>query len=243
MPFHRIATALTLVLAAAACTVTMAPGPLPPDSRGPGAIPPATRAPLRPEAAVAQLQAVVERVEPVAEQECLRRTRGVECDLSIFIDEDPRQPPNAFQTLDRDGNPMIVFTMALAQEARNADELAFILGHEAAHHILGHIPQAQQTAFLGALVAGVLAQSGGAPTDAVEIAQQLGASVGSRAFSKDFELDADQLGTIIAARAGYDPVRGAEYFNRVPDPGNRFLGTHPPNADRIRVVRQTAAGL
>jgi Zn-dependent protease with chaperone function len=38
-------------------------------------------------------------------------------------------------------------------------------------------------------------------------------------------------------------VRGAEYFNRVPDPGNRFLGTHPPNADRIRVVRQTAAGL
>ena len=38
--------------------------------------------------------------------------------------------------------------------------------------------------------------------------------------------------------AGYDPVRGAAYFTRIPDPGNKFLGTHPPNASRIETVRQ-----
>jgi len=219
---------------AAACTVTAAP-------------PPTGQRPPEPvqsrDVAVARLSAVVDRVEPVAEQECRRRTQGVECDLQIFVDEDPRKPPNAFQTLDRNGDPVIVFTIALAQDARNDDELAFILGHEAAHHILGHIPQTQQTAVLGAVLAGVLAQAGGISADGAQIAQELGATVGSRAFSKDFELDADRLGTIIAARAGYDPLRGAEFFNRIPDPGNRFLGTHPPNADRIRVVRQTAAGL
>lgn len=242
MPPRRIAAVLTLALATAACTVTTVSGPQVP-AGGQLAAPPVAPPPRSTGAAVAQLSSVVDRVEPVAEQECRRRTRGIECDLQIFIDDDPRQPPNAFQTLDRNGDPVIVFTMALAQDTRNPDELAFILGHEAAHHILGHIPQAQQTALLGAVLAGVLAQSGGAPGDAVEIAQQLGATVGSRAFSKDFELEADRLGTIIAARAGYDPVRGAEYFARVPDPGDRFLGSHPPNAERIRVVRQTAAGL
>jgi Zn-dependent protease with chaperone function len=233
MILRHVLSPAALVLAAA-CTVTTAPPPS--AQRAPEPV--QTR-----DVAVAQLSRVVDRVEPVAEQECRRLTRGVECDLQIFVDEDPRKPPNAFQTLDRNGDPVIVFTMALAQDARNDDELAFILGHEAAHHILGHIPQTQQSAVLGAVLAGALAQAGGISGSGVQIAQDLGASVGSRAFSKDYELEADRLGTIIAARAGYDPVRGAEYFARIPDPGDRFLGSHPPNADRIRVVRQTAAGL
>ncbi|MEL7346070.1 MAG: peptidase M48, partial [Pseudomonadota bacterium] len=33
------------------------------------------------------------------------------------------------------------------------------------------------------------------------------------------------------------------YFSIVPDPSNTFLATHPPNADRVRTVQQTAAGL
>ena len=49
----------------------------------------------------------------------------------------------------------------------------------------------------------------------------------------------NDLGAQIAERAGYDAVRGVLYFQEAADPGNRFLGTHPPNADRIRIVRQT----
>jgi predicted Zn-dependent protease len=48
---------------------------------------------------------------------------------------------------------------------------------------------------------------------------------------------------VIAANAGYDPLVGAEFFFRIPDPGNRFLGTHPPTAERVAVVRRVAAGL
>lgn len=77
----------------------------------------------------------------------------------------------------------------------------------------------------------------------MQSAEQIGASLGARTYSKDFELEADQLGTVITARAGFDPVRGALFFNRIPDPGNRFLGTHPPNAARMDIVRKTAAGL
>ncbi len=187
--------------------------------------------------------AVVASVEPVAERICRDRRPGTNCDFKIFVDTRPGQPPNAYQTLDERGRPIIGFTSALIAEARNADELAFILGHEAAHHIRGHIPRAQQSAVEGALIGGLLATLGGFEGQGIETAQRIGATFGARRYSKDFELQADSLGVVIASRAGYDPVRGAEFFNRIPDPGNGFLATHPPNAERIATVRRRAARL
>ncbi len=235
----------TLFLALAGCTVsTGAPTP----STGP--IGPVLQPVPSPEAVPNQITmrnaadnfvAVVRRVEPVAEQMCRERKPRANCDFQIVVDDRPGQPPNAFQTLDRTGRPVIGFTLSLIADARNQDELAFILGHEAGHHIAGHIPQAQQSASQGALVGGLLATLGGLDAQSVDVVTQLGATVGARRYSKEFELEADAIGTVIAARAGYNPVRGAAYFERIPDPGDRFLGSHPPNADRIRVVQATAA--
>ena len=92
------------------------------------------------------------------------------------------------------------------------------------------------------IFAGLATLSAGDAT-AVESAQRLGAQVGARTYSKDFELEADALGTIITTNAGYDALRGAEFFTRIPDPGDKFLGTHPPNAARIEVVRRTVSQL
>ena len=186
---------------------------------------------------------VVRTVEPVAEAECRVRVPRENCDFRIVIDDRPGQPANAFQTLDDTGRPILAFTLALIAEARNIDELAFVMGHEAAHHIAGHIPRQKANAAAGAVIfAGLAALTGGDP-GAIQTAQDLGASIGARSYSKDFELEADALGTLITKHAGYDPLRGAEFFTRIPDPGNRFLGTHPPNAQRIETVRRTAAQL
>ena len=187
--------------------------------------------------------AVVQRVGPVAERECLARTRGLDCTFRVFVDDRPEAPSNAYQTEDRRGRPVIIFTEALIEDTRNADELAFVLGHEAAHHILGHLPRTRANAELGALVFGGMAEAAGQSADLVTEAQRLGAAVGARRFAKEFELEADRLGTIIAARAGFDPRVGAQFFARIPDPGNRFLGTHPPNAERSAVVAATIAEL
>jgi Zn-dependent protease with chaperone function len=196
-----------------------------------------------PETAARNFVAVIERVEPVAEAECRALAPHLNCDYQIAVDTRAGVPPNAFQTRDPTGRPIIGFTLALIMDARNPDELAFVLGHEAAHHIAGHLDRVQQSAWAGAVAAGVLASLGGARPAAIEQAQEIGADVGARAFSKDFELEADSLGTAIAYGAGYDPLVGAGFFARLPDPGNRFLGTHPPNADRQRVVAQTLAQL
>lgn len=186
---------------------------------------------------------VTARVEPIAERECRSRTSGVNCDFRIVIDDRAGQQSNAYQFLDKNNRPVIAFTLKLIDEARNADELAFVMGHEAAHHIGGHIARQQKNAIAGAVIFAGLATLTGASAAGVDEATKLGAQVGARSYSKDFELEADALGTVITHRAGFSPLKGAAFFTRIPDPGDRFLGTHPPNASRIQTVRNTVAGL
>jgi predicted Zn-dependent protease len=186
---------------------------------------------------------VVSRVEPVAERYCRNRGVAQSCDFRIVVDDRPGQPPNAFQTLDSFGRPVIGFTLALIADARNPDELAFVLGHEAAHHIAGHIPQRQEQAMSGALLAGVLAQASGLSAEEIKAAQNLGAEVAARSYSREFELQADALGAEIALIAGFDPIAGSGFFDRLPDPGDKFLGSHPPNAQRKAQVAATVRRL
>jgi Zn-dependent protease with chaperone function len=198
---------------------------------------------LPPPAAAELFVSVVARVEPVAEALCRERARGVNCDLRIVVDDRRGQPPNAFQTVDRSGRPIVGFTLALIADARNADEIAFVMGHEAAHHVLNHIPRRMQTAQGAAILAGAMARANGATPEGIRAAEQFGAEMGARSYSKEFELEADALGVEIAYIAGYDPVKGAAFFSRLPDPGDRFLGTHPPNAERQAQVARVVARL
>ncbi len=229
--------ALLSLLLAAACAPVM---PLPP--AGAPVTLPAAAPVVSARQASRNFETAAGRVEPVAERLCRQRRPRDNCDFLIVVDDRPGLPANAFQTLDSSGRPVLGFTLALIADARNADEIAFVMAHEAAHHIAGHIPRAQGNATLGAVLGGTIATAlGVSDPDAIDTALRLGATVGARSYSKDFELEADALGTRIAAAAGFDPLRGAQFFFRVPDPGDRFLGTHPPNADRLRTVERVAA--
>lgn len=181
--------------------------------------------------------AVQSRVEPVAEAECARRNPSANCDFRIVVDDRPGMPPNAYQTLDARGRPIVAFTAALVSQIVNSDELALIMAHEASHHIAGHLARQSQYATIGAAAFGRIAsQSEGATAASVQQAQMIGAQVAVRSYSKDWEIEADGMGAVLAARAGYDPIRGAEFFRRIPDPGDRPLGTHPSNGERIGAV-------
>ena len=224
------AFALSLLLAlTAACSVPMAPAPAPPPT---AAVPPDAL----------PLVEVVNRVMPVAVDACRSQRRRQRCDFLVALDDSPDIEANAFQTLSRDGRPVIGFTLPLVQQTRNDDELAFILAHEAAHHIAGHIARGQNSARIGAdLISGLVAAGGGDEV-AIREAQNFGAFLGVRRYAQEFELEADALGALIAREAGYDPLRGVMFFQNAPDPGARFLGTHPPNAARIEIVRRALAG-
>lgn len=194
--------------------------------------------------ATSRLAPVKARMEPLVERECKARTpAGTNCDYKIYVDPKETKIANAYQTLDKNGRPLIIFTAPLVAETRNSHELAFVMGHEAAHHIKGHIARSQGNAAAGAALGAILVAAAGGNSQAIEAAMDLGAGVGARSFSKNHELEADQLGTILTKKSGYDPLIGVNFFERTPDPGNQFLGTHPPNASRVAIVKQTAAGL
>lgn len=229
MPTFRPLAALLAALALQAC---VAPSP-----------PLAPTAP-RADGAAERFIAVSNRVEPVAEALCRSLRRGpANCDIQIAVDDRPGLEPNAFQTIDGSGRPYVVFTLSLIELAGSADELAFVMGHEAAHHIAGHIPRREESARTGAILAGVLAAATGLSTEEVRQAQGIGASIGAQRYSQEFELEADALGAEIALRAGFDPVKGAAFFDRLPDPGKGFLNTHPPNTMRKEVVAETVRRL
>ncbi len=231
-----IKKALMICTALAGCTPIYAPNPASVSA-------PQTATNLAPDVAARNFVAVVVQVEPLAEAVCKNAGTSANCDFQIVIDDRPNQPVNAFQTLDETGRPILAFTLPLIGSAQNRDELAFIMGHEAAHHIAGHIAQTQRTATAGAVLAGILASASGLNQPGIDRAAQIGGSVASRAYSKDFELQADLIGTQIAFTAGYDPILGAAFFDRLPDPGDRFLGSHPANAARKSVVARETARL
>lgn len=230
----RLAVAFLLTTQLAAC---VSPGMPPSLPEAPVATTPPVSETARMQAA--QFIAVADRVEPVAEAFCRRNRSFGNCDFTIAVDSRTNLGPNAFFTLDPAGRPFIVFSVALIADARNADELAFVIGHEAGHHIADHIPRRMSDARSGAILAGVIAQAAGLSGAEVEQAQGIGAEVGARRYSKEFELEADAIGAEIALLAGYDPVLGAGFFDRLPDPGDKFLGSHPPNSERRLVVRAT----
>ncbi|MDE0345462.1 MAG: M48 family metalloprotease [Boseongicola sp.] len=184
-------------------------------------------------------RAVVRRVEPVAEQVCRESQANLNCDFLILVDERPNLQPNAYQMYQRNGRPVIVFTSSLLRAMKNRDEVAFALSHEAAHHIEEHILQTQSSAIAGILIGAIFGTAAGLDEGGMDAAADIGGTIGARSYSKEYELEADALGAKIAERAGYDALRGVLFFQDAADPGDRFLGTHPPNADRIRIVRRS----
>lgn len=209
---------------------------------------------------VADFRRVKSRVEPAAEQFCREEYPSVArayCNFQIQYDNNPESPPNAYQTRNDQGRPLIVLTASLLSQMRTDDEIAFVMAHEAGHHIASHLDKQQQSTMLGALVLGGLAAAAGGPyatSENIKQASDLGAFVGSRTYSQAFELEADYLGAFISARAGYDPEQGAQVFGRpalASSGGPVILTTHPASPRRRQTVanaaqeirRQQASGL
>ncbi len=190
---------------------------------------------------------VVERVEPVAEEFCAEQTAGeggVDCDVTVLIDDDIDAHPNAFQFYE-DGRPMVMFNLPFIAQAKNQDELAFVFGHEVGHLIGGHIAKQQQQAMAGSVLMTVLVGTAtGLDPNAMGAAMDFGDAMGRMSFSQTYELEADMIGAYIAERAGYDPALGVRVFARRAEAENAdgslsFWGTHPPSPERVGTVYAT----
>jgi predicted Zn-dependent protease len=131
----------------------------------------------------------------------------------------------------------------------NDGELALVMGHEMGHLTGRHAQErvSQQLALsIGAAVVGTAAgaAAGRQYSPAIGAALGLGVALGGSAFSRSHEYEADRLGLLYAARAGYDPNAGQRFWDRMEAQqggggGPSFLSTHPSYGDR----RQRLAAL
>lgn len=142
------------------------------------------------------------------------------------------------------------FYTGLINLAANDDEIAIVMGHEVAHVTSRHGAERQSQAMLIG-VGGAALNIGAQNTqykDYFMLAYGVGSTLGSLAYSRAHETEADEIGLKFAARAGYDPRAGAAFWRKMAarESGGRppkLLSTHPASADRIANLERLAVGL
>jgi predicted Zn-dependent protease len=139
----------------------------------------------------------------------------------------------------------IFITRGLLEKMRSEAELAGVLGHEIVHvlrkHHLKAIQKGAQTALAGEGMAAALRDRAGPARDKL-IA--FGTEMYSRGLDKSDELEADRLGVVIAARAGYDAyglpsvLQTLQAMSAQDSAVALMFKTHPAPGERLDTLAQ-----
>jgi predicted Zn-dependent protease len=145
----------------------------------------------------------------------------------------------------------IFINSGLFAALENEDELAGIMAHETAHVVCRHISQRIERAkkinlaTLAGMVAGVFLGVGGAASagSAVTAGSVAAGHSAALAYSRDDEMQADQLGLQYLQKAGYSgkglltslrKIRSKQWFGSKEVP--TYLMTHPASEDRMAYI-------
>lgn len=134
----------------------------------------------------------------------------------------------------------IAFYLGILQQLRlDDDEVATIMGHEVAHALLEHARErtGKTVATRGLIELGsALFGLGGLGRGVAD----LGGQLLTLRFSRDDESEADALGMVMAAKAGYRPEAGMSLWRKMLEANKgappQWLSTHPSGDSRIRDI-------
>jgi hypothetical protein len=142
------------------------------------------------------------------------------------------------------GGPTYVHTGLIAS-ADNEAQLAGVMAHEIAHVALRHgTNQASKANLiqLPAMLAGAIIGNGSMMGQLAQLGIGLGANSVLLKYSRNAESDADILGARMMAKAGYNPVEAARFFEKLEAQGGRggpqFLQSHPNPGNRMKAIQE-----
>ncbi len=145
------------------------------------------------------------------------------------------------------GGKIVVYT-GLLPISLNEAALAVVMGHEVAHALAKHgnerMSQSTAQQLGGVAVSVAVANQTPEAQQAVMNAYGIGSTVGGMLpFSRKHELEADKLGLIYAALAGYNPQEAIPLWERMAKAGGgqkppEFLSTHPAEETRIQKLKE-----
>jgi len=184
-------------------------------------------------------RAVVSRPVQDVGQHIARVANRPDYRWQFVVIDDPKQQ-NAFAL---PGGKVAVYT-GLFPVAQSTTGLAVVLGHEIAHALARHgaerMSQAMAAEAGGTLLGAIFGSGPG--TSAVLAAYGLGAQVGVLLpYSRTQESEADHIGLLLMAQAGYDPRGALAFWQRMERAGGEnppeFLSTHPSHGTREQQIQ------
>jgi predicted Zn-dependent protease len=184
----------------------------------------------------AQVKRIGQRIAMVTEQ---AYAPGFQWEFFVI---DNSEEANAFCL---PGGKVFVYT-GLFKYAANDAELAAVMGHEIAHALARHGAErmsAGQLQQMGGQVLGAVMQSRGNPQSTAMVMQAFG--IGTQLgvmlpHSRTQEYEADQIGLLLSAQAGYDPKAALSFWQKFGASGEtppEYLSTHPAPANRISEIQ------
>lgn len=152
------------------------------------------------------------------------------CDYEVHLVND--DAINAFA----DGRSVGI-TTGMMRFTRTDTELTIVIAHELAHNAMNHITKKRRNKLLGSLL-DIAAATQGINT------RGLFGNLAVRAYSPEFEAEADYVGLYFMARAGIDISETPSFWRRMsaahPDSlEDHFLNSHPPTPKRFIALEET----
>ena len=143
---------------------------------------------------------------------------------------------------------LIVVYEGILPITQDEASLAIVLGHEIAHAVARHSAEQMSTQIkqqYGVQGAGALASILGVGSNTVALGQavlNMNFNFANLKYSRNHENEADHMGLIFAAMAGYDPSVAIKFWERMSAAsGNKstseFLSDHPSDATRIKNIQ------
>lgn len=144
------------------------------------------------------------------------------------------------------GGKIVVYTGILPVAVSDAG-LATVIGHEISHALAHHGAERmaqQQMAQIGMVAAGAsIGDMDPEKQRQVMMVLNAGAKFGILKYSRSHETEADHMGLLLMAAAGYDPRESIEFWQRMSEATSgqgappEFLSTHPSHGTRIHDLK------
>ncbi|WP_088278473.1 M48 family metallopeptidase [Ideonella sp. A 288] len=180
---------------------------------------------------VQRLRYIADRIIPFTVG-CNERSRDWKWEVNLIGSQDL----NAFCM---PGGKIAFYYGILSKLQLSDDEVAMIMGHEVAHALLEHARERMGKTMLtrGAIELGSALLGLG---DLGRSAAGMGAQLLTLQFSRSDESEADALGLVLAAKAGYDPGAGVTLWQKMGAASKgappQWLSTHPSGESRIQEI-------
>jgi predicted Zn-dependent protease len=140
----------------------------------------------------------------------------------------------------------VAFYTAILPICKDESGVAVVMGHEVAHAIANHGRERMSQGLMANMgistLGAAMGQNPGMTTDIFMQAVGMGTQIGMLKFSRQHESEADRIGLIFMAIAGYDPNQAPIFWERMSAGAGgqkppEWLSTHPSDETRIKDLK------